>query len=42
MAQLAATQRFNAGQNANAQQNEMIKAAMTQGLSYEDAKARVM
>jgi len=42
MAKLGMQQSYNTQQNATAQQNEMIKAAMTQGLSYEDAKARVM
>lgn len=42
MAQLAATQGFTAGQNATAQQNDMIKAAMSQGATYQDAVNQVM
>ena len=42
MAKLGAQQAFTSGQSATAQQNELIKAAMSQGLSYEDAKARVI
>lgn len=42
MAQLAATQGFTSSQNATAQQNEMIKAAMAQGATYQDAVNQVM
>ena len=42
MAQLAATQRFTAGQNTVAQNNELIKAAMSQGATYQDAVNQVM
>ena len=42
MAQLAATQGFTSGQNATAQRNELIKAAMSQGMTYQDAVNQVM
>lgn len=42
MAQLAATQGFTAGQNANSQQTSLINNLVNSGVSYEDAKARVM
>ena len=42
MAQLGATQGFTASQNANAQQAAAINNLVGQGISYEDAKARVM
>jgi len=37
MAQLAATQGFTSSQNATAQRNELIKAAMAQGQTAEQA-----
>lgn len=42
MAKLGMQQGFTAGQNATAQQNEMIKAAMSQGATYQDAVNQVM
>jgi len=42
MAQLAATQWFTSGQNATAQRNELIKAAMSQGMTYQDAVNQVI
>ena len=42
MAKLAATQAFTAGQNTVAQNNELIKSAMSQGATYQDAVNQVM
>lgn len=42
MAKLSMQQAFTSGQNATAQQNEMIKAAMSQGATYQDAVNQVM
>ena len=42
MAKLGMQQAFTSGQNATAQQNEMIKAAMSQGATYQDAVNQVM
>ena len=42
MSLLNAKQGFDAGQNTVAQNNELIKAAMSQGASYQDAVNQVM
>ena len=42
MAKLGMQQAYNTQQNATAQQNEMIKAAMSQGATYQDAVNQVM
>jgi hypothetical protein len=42
MNQIAATQRFTAGQNASQNQISQINNLVDNGVSYEDAKARVM
>ena len=42
MAKLGMQQSYNTQQNATAQQNEMIKAAMSQGATYQDAVNQVM
>ena len=42
MAKLRATQAFTAGQNTVAQRNELIKSAMAQGATYQDAVNQVM
>ena len=42
MSLLNAKQGFDAGQNANTQQTSLINNLVNSGVSYEDAKARVM
>jgi len=42
MAKLGMQQAYSTAQNATAQQNEMIKAAMSQGATYQDAVNQVM
>ena len=42
MAQLAATQGFTAGQNANSQQTSLINNLVNSGVSYQDAVNQVM